>query len=333
MKYNNIVPSSPKVACIALAIAATAGMAHGAVVTMTGTGDAAGATSFSSGTNWTGAAAPSAGNTYVVAQNQVLRTPADASTSMTFAGDSLTLNGTGAVADGRLLYKATAGAAIQTTVTVSNLILNGGSIENATNTNGSTMIISGGVVNVTAASSIMRSSQNGPIVISSTLTGNGTLTVGGQLNNTATVTFSGVNSYTGNIVVTNTGGAGLILGALGSFNFAIGQSGVNNNISGTGAGSATFDGSFVMDLTNAPAAGLWNIVSAASIAETYSATFAVKDQLGNTWSQVGDVWTSPGETYQFAESTGILSAIPEPSSLLLGVLGVSALFGCRRRVA
>lgn len=333
MKYNHIVPSSAKSVGLTLAIAAMTSMTHGAVITMTGTGDAAGVASFSQGTNWTGSAVPSGGNTYVVAQNQVLRTPADASTSMTFAGDSLTLNGNGAVADGRLLYKGTAGAAIQTTINIGILILNGGSIENATNTNGSTMIIAGGVVNVTAASSIMRSSQNGPIVISSTLTGTGTLTVGGQQNNTATVTFSGANSYTGNIVAANTGGAGLILGALGSFNFAIGQSGINNNISGTGAGSATFDGAFVMDLTNAAATGSWNIVSASSIAETYSASFAVKDQLGNTWSQVNDIWTSPTATYQFTESTGVLTAIPEPSFLLLGALGVPALIGRRRRVA
>jgi len=333
MKYNNIIPPSPGITLLALAIATMTGMSQGAVVTMTGTGDGLGASSFSLGTNWTGAAAPSSGNTYVVAQNQVIRTPADASTSMTFAGDSLTLNGNGAIADGRLLYKGTAGSAIQTSVSISNLILNGGSIENAANTNGSTMIITGGVVNVTAASSIMRSSQNGPIVISSTLTGNGTLTVGGQLNNTATVTFSGVNTYTGNIVVTNTGGTGLILGALGSFNFAIGLSGVNNSISGTGAGSATFDGSFVMDLTNAAPTGTWNIISAASIAETYSGSFAVKDQLGNTWTQLNDVWTSPGGTYQFTESTGVLASIPEPSSLLLGALCVPALLGRRRRVA
>lgn len=333
MKYHKIIPSPGICTRLALTLAALTGMSHGAVVTMTGTGDAAGVASFSLGTNWTGAAAPSAGNTYVVAQNQVLRTPADASTSLTFAGDSLTLNGNGAVADGRLLYKGTAGAAIQTTINISSLILNGGSIENATNTNGSTMIIAGGVVNVTAASSIMRSSQNGPIVISSTLTGTGMLTVGGQLNNTATVTFSGANTYTGNIVVTNTGGAGMILGALGSFNFAIGQNGINNSISGTGAGSATFDGAFVMDLTNAAATGSWNIVSASSIAETYSASFAVKDQLGNTWSQVNDIWTSPTATYQFTESTGVLTAIPEPSALLLGALCIPVLLGRRHRVA
>lgn len=333
MKYNNIAPSPPKCASLVLAITAMAGMAHGAVVTMTGTGDSAGVSSFLLGTNWNGGSPPSSGNTYSVAQNQILRTPADASTSLIFGGDSLTLNGNGAVADGRLLYKGTAGAAIQTTITVSNLILNGGSIENATNTNGSSMIIAGGVVNVTAPSSIMRSSMNGPVVISSTLTGNGTLTVGGQSANNANVTFSGVNTYTGNIVVTNTGGAGLILGALGSFNFAIGLSGVNNGISGTGAGSATFDGSFVMDLTNAAPTGAWNIVSAASIAEVYGGTFAVKDQLGNTWTQSNDIWTSPTGTYQFVESTGVLASIPEPSSLLLGALCLPALLGRRRRVA
>ncbi|MES2438122.1 MAG: PEP-CTERM sorting domain-containing protein [Verrucomicrobiota bacterium] len=337
MKYNHTVSSLLRGTCLAFAIAAMTSMSNAALVTMTGTGDANTTpftSSFINGTNWTGGAAPSAGNTYEVGSVQSIRTPTDGSTSVTFMGDSLTLNGSGAVDQGRLLYKGQSTAAITTTLNIASLILNGGGIENATNTNGSTMIIGGGVVNVTSASSINRSSRNGPVIINSTLTGNGMLTIGGQLNNGSSVTFNGVNTYTGNMVVTNAGGAGLILGALGSFNFAIGQSGISNNISATGVGSATFEGTFVMDLTNAAATGSWNIVSAATITEIYnSATFAVKDQLGNAWTQDNDVWTSPGGTYQFAEATGALTSIPEPSSLLLGAAGIVGAFARRRRVA
>lgn len=333
MKYKNITPIILKGGPLALAIVAITGTTHAANIAMSA-GDAAGASSFSAGTNWTGGAAPSAGNTYSVGQDRLLRTPADASTSLTFLGDSLTLSGNGAIGDGRLLYKGTGTAAFQTTANITNLILNGGSIENAANTNGSTINIAGGVVNVTAASSIMRQSMNGPVVITSTLTGNGMLTLGGQNDNGASVTFNGLNTYTGNIVVTNGSGAGLILGATGSLAFAIGQSGINNNITGTGAGSATFNGAFVFDLTNAATilGSSWNIVGAASINETYAGTFVVRDQTGATWNQINDVWTSGSGTYQFSEASGILSVIPEPSALLLGALGLMTACGRRRRL-
>ena len=337
MKYHKITTLILKGSSLALAIVATTGLSHAAIITMTA-GDTGTQSSFAAGTNWTGGLAPSIDNTYVVAGAlQLVRTPADASTTLTFAGASLTLSGTGAIADGRLLYKGTGTAALQTTATIANLILNGGSIENGTNTNGSTFIIAGGVVNVTAASSIMRSSQNGPIVINSTLTGNGMLTVSGQVNNGASVTFNGANTYTGNLVVANPSGAGMILGATGSFTFAIGQSGINNNITGTGAAaSAAFNGGFVFDLTSAATTpgSSWTIVGASTLNETYDAvSFSVKDQTGTPWTQVNDVWTSGNGTYQFAEATGVVSVIPEPSSLLLGALGVMAVCGRRRRVA
>ena len=90
-------------------------MSQAANFVMSGS-DAVGASSFNSGANWPGGAAPAAGNTYQTGAN-LLRTPAN-STSLTFAGSSLEIQ-TG----GNLRDKTTAA-----TITVNNLILDNGSI-------------------------------------------------------------------------------------------------------------------------------------------------------------------------------------------------------------
>src|SRR5262249_44965404 len=88
-----------------------------ATVTLTNS-DASGATSFLVPGQWSNGAAPSSGNSYETLNFQ-LRTP-QVSASFTFAGDSLKISG------GSMLYKGGGG-----TITITNLILNGGAVQNA----------------------------------------------------------------------------------------------------------------------------------------------------------------------------------------------------------
>src|SRR5271170_641822 len=77
--------------------------------------DAIGTSSFNSGANWTGGAAPAAGNTYQTSAF-LLRTPGN-STSLAFAGNSLEIQSGGDLRD-----KTSA------TITVNDLILDSGGI-------------------------------------------------------------------------------------------------------------------------------------------------------------------------------------------------------------
>ncbi len=98
----------------ALIVAAQSVTSNAANFVMSGN-DAIGASSFNSGVNWTGGAAPAAGNTYQTSAF-LLRTPGN-STSLTFAGDSLE------VQDGGNLRDKTSA-----TITVNDLLLDNGGI-------------------------------------------------------------------------------------------------------------------------------------------------------------------------------------------------------------
>jgi len=140
--------------------------------------DAINTSSFNAAGNWSNAAAPSAGNTYFT-QNFTLRTPA-AGTHV-FAGDSLSLD-----AGGVLAFK-TAGA-----ITVGNLILNGGAINNF-DVGGTQIATLNGAINLTAGSSIDSSVAGRTILVNSTIGGGAPLT----LNGVTGITLAGNNNYTG----------------------------------------------------------------------------------------------------------------------------------------
>ncbi len=166
------------------------------------------------------------------------------------------------------------------------------------------------------------------------ISGDGGVTVEGtgrtQFGNTST---SITNTYKGNTILTEA--SSLSLYDNSKMTFYIGANGVNNKITGAGSNVLTLDGDFVFDLTGAAANGTWQIVDVNSLNETFSSTFSVytSTNLANPWTENANVWTyvNGGVTYTFSEATGVLTAVPEPTTALLFGGGLMVLLFRRRR--
>lgn len=115
----------------------------------------------------------------------------------------------------------------------------------------------------------------------------------------STVTLTAVSTYTGNTTV-NTGAITLADNA--GLRFVIGANGVNNKL--TGAGTATLNGDFTLDLSGAAIANgnSWTLVDTAT--KSFGATFTL-----NGFTETADVHTkvAGSQTWTFTESTGVLS--------------------------
>jgi hypothetical protein len=305
-----------------LVISATA---HAAVITTTGD-DGFGTSSFNSAGVWSDSLAPHVGDDYLIDDEDRVRTPADGG-SYTFAGDSLTITAVGSGGDSLIKGLSYKGTGNTGTLTVDNLILDGGSLNHINGT--------GDVFNLAGSINVLSDSyihpKQGPIYVYSDVSGSGQITIpdtGGPIECKLWLASS-ANTYTGNIV--NNGRLGLLDDA--NLNFVIGASGVNNSVSSPGGQKhVTFDGDFIFDLTGASATlgDSWSVISTTPESTYYGDTFSVVDFTAagddGTWQkQIG-----PDLYYEFQQSTGMLSVVvPEPATMLLFGLGGLALL--RRR--
>ncbi len=192
--------------------------------------DALGSSSFNSGLDWTGGAAPAAGNTYQTAAF-LLRTPASPANA-TFAGNSLEIQ-----ASGEFRIKS---AAI---ITVSNLIFANTALLTLTApTGGNGAALAGNItVNgiVTLRSGIQASENIDILTNAAPVAGTGGFTTTGSFG---TVIFSATNIFSGGLTVN--GGTVLVNGALTGSSVAVtsGTLGGNGFIKGA---VTTYTGSFL----------------------------------------------------------------------------------------
>lgn len=218
------------------------------------------------------------------------------------------------------------------TVHTNRIVSGGSSSTQFLNLNGGTIVakssegnmISGGNLVVTLqAGGVTIDSNNFDVGVSVPIAGTGDLTKTGANQ----LKVLGTNTYTGNTVV-NEGTFTLIDG--GSLKFVIGADGVNNQITGDSDGLVNLFGKVNFDLTNAASQGMWNVIDTANLGGlNLGATFGV-----NGWNDMGsNTWTldSGGASYSFNAGSGIMTAVPEPATHALALVGLTAFLAFRRR--
>jgi autotransporter-associated beta strand protein len=164
------------------------------------------------------------------------------------------------------------------------------------------------------------------VIANATDGGSGTVSL--QVSGGGTWELRGENTFTGNTTIS----AGtLTLADVSSMRFQIGDSELNNSI--LGSGTVNLDGELFFDLASASinVGDFWNIVDVDNLNESYGSTFSVNSTLGLFTGDSG-IWTleDSGTTWEFSESTGVLTVIPEPTTALLGGLGMLLLLRRRR---
>lgn len=283
--------STPRL--ILQATALVSATTFGEIVTLN-TSDGFGSSSLTSPRNWSNNQSPGPGNDYFTGNN-ILRTPTG-EISLSFAGDSLTINNNSAYPNG-LLYK---GSGADGQITFGNLILDGGLVSTASGSNDIFNLYG----NISVENDSTLYPKQGPIRIYASISGTSQITIlpsDFPASNKVWI-HSSTNTFTGNIL--NNGR--LETAENSKLTFAIGASGIANSISDNGAQQHTmFGGTFTFDLTNATSnpGDSWAIVNTTPASTFYFDTFAI-----NGWTEVFDrEWWDPTNTYRFTEEDGILA--------------------------
>ncbi len=257
------------------------------------------------------------------------------SVSSTFQVNSLADSSNNIVFDstGTQTFRYGAGAITDLTLNGRAIALNNsnGNIDNANSTHAITIntnLIATGGGNKTLALSATSGPTNVFAGVIANETDGGSGTVALNVSGGGTWELRGENTFTGDTTIS----AGtLTLADVSSMRFQIGDDGVNNSI--LGSGTINLDGELFFDLTSASTNGgnLWNIVDVDNLNESYGSTFSVNSSLGLFTGDSG-IWSleDNGTIWEFSESTGVLTVIPEPTTALLGGLGMLLLMRRRR---
>ncbi len=203
--------------------------------------DSLGTSSFNAPGNWLDVTAPYAGNGYFT-RAFTLRSPADAN-SYTFGGDILAID-----AGGQLLLKGTGSQ----TITVNNLVLNGGLVvygvsttDNRSESLAGTMTLQSGTANTLAANGSANAAETLNVLAS--ISGGGDLRINGISGDLGTILLAADNNYTG--ATTIAGGTLLINGANDS-------SAITVNADGTLGGTGLITAPITVDTAGNLAPGI-----------------------------------------------------------------------------
>jgi len=161
---------------------------------------------------------------------------------------------------------------------------------------------------------------------------------GGSLTKTGagTMTLSAANTYTGHTTVTS---GTLILNSTGSIASTEIGFGVNNSAAGlitVENSSFAFSGTLSLSLGSVTAStGSWTLFNGSAFgAGDLNLSSLTSDLAGLSFTESSGVWSGTDlslRTWEFTETNGLLTVVPEPSTWLLLTIGLSALVVFRRR--
>lgn len=210
-----------------------------------------------------------------------------------------------------------------------------GSGSNVNLSNNGRLVFSGGST-ITFEHDTVLSSGGGSFILGQTVAATPTVTWNGDISGAGALTVSNSGGTSGSLIlggaVTHLGdttieaGSTMTLANGGSMTFEIGANNVNNGL--LGDGTVALDGQFIFDLNGASTTegDFWTIVGS-GLTKTYGGTFSVAG-----FTNDEGVWTSGDNQYQFSQSTGTLTVVPEPATYALfgGLLALGAVLIRRR---
>jgi hypothetical protein len=320
------IPSSRTTAKLAAIICSAGLSASAADITMTGN-NGSGTSGFNSGTNWPGNVAPEAGNDYFTG-NYTLRTPNGSASAFTFAGDSLTVSGSG-----RLLYKGGNGG----TIIINDFrLVNGGAFEQGGGSGDGIAMTLGGTITLGGTGGVIRTGAGNASGRTTTVTasigGSGHLTLlnhepgGGGL---ALTYLQGLNTYTGGTTI----GSG---NASNKFRLVVESS------LGVGGDVEVLDGAELQLDINTALGTSQNLILSEALADgSINLNFDGTNAIGGlsfdgglTFAGVGTYGgIGSGATFEMPVFTGAgtLTVVPEPAEISLAIAAGLGLLAFVRR--